>query len=134
MSVAVCIATHSAAKPIAGAIRRTDLHMRINIVPLGALALLGTPLSFVQFDGELDVEIRRADSGAIVWRHGFEIDERRNVGLYYGYKAAYEMFSALLRAREQRAIRAGGRTDLLRGDQVAHHLVGQHLGLMRRRV
>jgi len=82
---------------IDGAIRRTDMRVHTNVVPLGMLALLGLPFSFLHFDGELDIEIRHADTGAVAWRHGFEIDERRNVGLYYGYKAAYEMFSALLR-------------------------------------
>ncbi|MDC0668221.1 hypothetical protein [Nannocystis radixulma] len=82
---------------IDGAIRRTDLRMHTNIVPLGLLGVVGAPFSFLQFDGELDVEIRQAGTGAVLWRHGFEIDERRAVGFYYGGKAAYEMFSALLR-------------------------------------
>ncbi|MBZ5710640.1 hypothetical protein [Nannocystis pusilla] len=81
---------------IDGAIRRTDLRMHTNIVPLGFLALVGVPFSFLHFTGELDVEIRQAGTGAVLWRHGFEIDERRSAGFYYGHRAAYEMFSALL--------------------------------------
>ncbi|WAS90948.1 hypothetical protein [Nannocystis punicea] len=81
---------------IDGAIRRTDMRIHSNAVPLGVLALIGAPFTFLSFDGEFDVEIRRADTGAIAWRHGFRIDERRAVGLYYGHKAAYTLFSSLL--------------------------------------
>ncbi|MFZ6179266.1 hypothetical protein [Nannocystis pusilla] len=91
-----CRAGGDARYVIDGAIRRTDLRLHSNAVPLGVLGLLGVPFTFLSFDGELDVEIRRADTGAIAWRHGFRIDERRAVGLYYGHKAAYTLFSSLL--------------------------------------
>ncbi|PCC73851.1 hypothetical protein SAMN02745121_06230 [Nannocystis exedens] len=91
-----CRAGGDAAYVIDGAIRRTDLRLHSNAVPLGVLALLGAPFTFLSFEGELDVEIRRADRGAIAWRHGFRIDERRAVGLYYGHEAAYSLFSSLL--------------------------------------
>lgn len=92
-----CRSGGDAALVIDGAVRRTDLRTHFNVVPLGLLALLGVPYVFVAFDGELDVEVRHADSGAIAWRHGFEIDERRSVGAYYNHRAASEMFSALVR-------------------------------------
>ncbi|MDC0720330.1 hypothetical protein [Nannocystis bainbridge] len=91
-----CRAGGEATFVIDGAIRRTEMRVHSNAVPLGLLAVIGVPFSFLSFAGELDVEIRRADTGAVAWRHGFRIDERRAVGLYYGQKAAYTMFSALL--------------------------------------
>lgn len=42
------------------------------------------------------MERRRVDTGAIAWRHGVRIDERRAVGLYYGHKTAFTLFSSLL--------------------------------------
>lgn len=91
-----CRSGGDAAFVIDGSIRRTELRNHTNFLPLGVLSLLGTPLGFVDFVGELDVEVRRADTGAAVWRHTFQIDERRAVGLYYGRDAGYRLFTALV--------------------------------------
>jgi hypothetical protein len=92
-----CRGGGDAAFVIDGAIRRTELRTHFNLFPLAVMSLVGTPLAFVDFTGELDIEIRHAGTGAAVWRHTFQIDERRAVGLYYNRHAGYELFAALVR-------------------------------------
>lgn len=92
-----CRSGGDASLVIAGAIRRTELREHMNFVPLGLLAVLGVPHRFVDFVGEFDVEVRRADTGARAWDRYFRVDERRPVGLYYNRHVAHDLFTGLLR-------------------------------------
>ncbi len=81
---------------IDGSIRRTELRVHTSFLPLGVLALFGVPGKFVDFVGEVDVEVRDARTGRAAWSHTFLTDERRAVGLYYHRHSGRDMFSALL--------------------------------------
>lgn len=98
-----CRSGGDAAFVIDGEIRRTELRAHNNLVPLGLLSLLGTPFTFLEFTGDVAVEVRRADTGAAVWRHDFQVDERRAVGLYYNKNAGLALFERLLRETVERS-------------------------------
>ncbi|MEZ4450335.1 MAG: hypothetical protein R3B09_12730 [Nannocystaceae bacterium] len=90
-----CRSGGDAAYVIDGAIRRTELKVHMNMVPLGVLGVLGAPTSFVDFVAEVDVEVRRADGGE-AWAQTFRADARKATGLYYNRFAAPDLLSALV--------------------------------------
>lgn len=81
---------------IDGAIRRTELRIHGNLLPLGLLSPLGAPGRFIDFNGEVDVAVRHAGTGKTAWHHTFHSDERRAVGLYYNRHASHALFTALV--------------------------------------
>lgn len=97
-----CASGGDATYVIDGAIRRTELKVHTSLLPLGLLAVVGAPAKFVDFTGEIDVEVRRT-GGTRAWQHTFQSDERRAVGLYYNHKSEHRLFTALLRDAVEKA-------------------------------